>query len=1109
MSAWRRMCAVAIALLLIAGPAAAQKHGKRFPEKPPNDPEYDIAEQDPQQHTFDDEQWYLYSFMPKSAPLASDPEGAAGMSIDRAWRKYSIGTPKTVVAYIEGGVNWRIDDAKDIAPKTYLNKGELPRPEKRGGKRAKTYDVNHDGAVTIADYAQDPRLPNKHINGLLTPEDLIVRFSNHRDDDRNGYVDDISGWNFHRDNNDPATNDTVYGHSDSFLRQIGAATNNNFQGAAICPRCLVLPVKAGDEALDRTDKLAEAILFAVDSGVDVIDVTSGELGYSPFMAHAMEYAFHRGVVVAAASNDFDSTDHQSGMFWPHAWPGNGIVSDGTNSGQGARSATTFRERSNYTSWGPHALFSVSTQGGTTSEATPTTAGVAALVAAYGRQAAKKGVIPHRLSADEIKQVVRATASPITNPNLGWPGQRGASWNIQYGYGRPNVYKAMRAIAQGRVPPETVITAPRWYQLFDPTRNKTIAVRGEFKSSHGPARYKLQYALGASPKDADFKTIASSPRARRRFSGVLGRLSLSKIPESFWKKPYADCTDMALSCSEQYTVTLRLQVVDHKGILGEDRRAVDVFHDDSLRGGNPRWIGLSGESQPALVDLNGDGHPEIVFASTSGAVRALEANGKELRGWPVHTRRLQAFGSGKYGYGKARAYKSGAIPPARDPILTPIAAGDLDGDHRPEVVASSTNGIVYGWHEDGKPLRGFPITLGSQFHSLSVPPPHADFTRLPSQGVFAVPVLGDLNDDGTLEIVQAAFDGKIHAIEPDGRELDGWPVTEKIPRSLGPPGYAYVRDHKLAATPVLADLDGDGKLEVVERSQESFTPGSGLQFGGDVFLDAFYADGTKHSGGAEVPGWPVSFASVVEYYGSAQDFLTEGAESPVAADVDGDGSDEIAFSPWLSPTYLVRGDGSIAGTYGPAPGTDPAAPVAFTMMGAFGKFGPAPVLSYLTGGVGGDSVAHLLQPGKAGAITDYVRAYGAASQQPLPNFPQRSMGIAFFGEPDIADVTGDGSAEVLQGADTSTLDAFDGTGRVPDGWPKFTGGWTFAAPAVGDLDGDGKVEVVATTREGYLFVWNTPGDASANTEWWHTRHDEYNSGNYEMKTNLGAHPTPAP
>ena len=87
-----------------------------------------------------------------------------------------------------------------IAPKTYINKGELPKP-----KGSTTYDANHDGTFNVDDYAEDPRLPAEHVNGLLTPEDLIVAFSDGKEDDGNGYTDDISGWNFYLDHNDPAT----------------------------------------------------------------------------------------------------------------------------------------------------------------------------------------------------------------------------------------------------------------------------------------------------------------------------------------------------------------------------------------------------------------------------------------------------------------------------------------------------------------------------------------------------------------------------------------------------------------------------------------------------------------------------------------------------------------------------------------------------------------------------------------------------------------------------------------------------------------------------------------------------------------------------------------
>jgi hypothetical protein len=51
-----------------------------------------------------------------------------------------------------------------------------------------------------------------------------------------------------------------------------------------------------------------------------------------------------------------------------------------------------------------------------------------------------------------------------------------------------------------------------------------------------------------------------------------------------------------------------------------------------------------------------------------------------------------------------------------------------------------------------------------------------------------------------------------------------------------------------------------------------------------------------------------------------------------------------------------------------------------------------------------------------------------------------------------------------------LHAFAGAGGEAEGFPKFTGGWIFSAPAAGDLDGDGRLDVVAVTREGYLFAW---------------------------------------
>ena len=63
-------------------------------------------------------------------------------------------------------------------------------------------------------------------------------------------------------------------------------------------------------------------------------------------------------------------------------------------------------------------------------------------------------------------MLRATASDIDDPNLGWPGKPG--WDLQYGYGRPNVWRAMQAVLAGDIPPVGWIESPDWYALYDPT-----------------------------------------------------------------------------------------------------------------------------------------------------------------------------------------------------------------------------------------------------------------------------------------------------------------------------------------------------------------------------------------------------------------------------------------------------------------------------------------------------------------------------------------------------------------------------------------------------------------------------------------------------------------
>ena len=91
--------------------------------------------------------------------------------------------------------------------------------------------------------------------------------------------------------------------------------------------------------------------------------------------------------------------------------------------------------------------------------------------------------------------------------------------------------------------------------------------------------------------------------------------------------------------------------------------------------------------------------------------------------------------------------------------------------------------------------------------------------------------------------------------------------------------------------------------------------------------------------------------------------------------------------------------------------------------------------------------------------------------------------------------GDGESEVIQGGSGNVLHAFREDGSEPSGWPKHPGGWLLASPAVGNVDRDRAREVVAVTRDGWLYVWQTSARAGAPADWPSFRHDSRNSGRF--------------
>jgi subtilisin family serine protease len=132
---------------------------------------------------------------------------------------------------------------------------------------------------------------------------------NQKDDDGNGYVDDIHGWNFIGENNDITD---YYGHG-TFVAGIIAAKTNNAEGiAGINPGARIMTLKAADkEGRARSLAIYRAIRYAVDNGARVINISLGAKGISHLEQVGVNYAYAQGclVVVSAGNQTGDISEY--------------------------------------------------------------------------------------------------------------------------------------------------------------------------------------------------------------------------------------------------------------------------------------------------------------------------------------------------------------------------------------------------------------------------------------------------------------------------------------------------------------------------------------------------------------------------------------------------------------------------------------------------------------------------------------------------------------------------------------------------------------------------------------------------------------------------------
>lgn len=1113
----------------------------------PNDPDWGYKTADLPKDR-EKGQWEYFGFQPDRSPgapaLRADEVGkASGISLDLAWR-YTTGSPKVVIAILDSGPKW---DDKDIANKAYINVGELGshKPKTKTGPCMgkgdfPEFDCNGDGVVTVQDWADDPSLVpaasmghpqgDKNNNGILDAGDLILNFSDGVDDDKNGYVDDISGWDFLMDDNDPYE-DTRFYHGTNQAKDAAAETNNMMGGVGVCPQCRFVPLRVADSFIATGNEFAQASAYAADMGAAAIECALGAITTSKYAHDAVEYAWKKGTIVTASMADENSKHQNAPNTANYVFAAHSIINNGANGDvTSAESFLCFEPGSNY---GGNNYIST-----TTEAASSGAAGVNSGVVGMMQSAAiKYGSYP--LAPGEILQLFTMTADDIDVGESRMPmakyywSQKG--FDQRFGYGRTNVNTAVEWIKDGKIPPEVNITDPVWFDNFYTDRTPTAELHGTISAKRATSYdYVVEWAPGVQPLDEAFKTITKADGIDGKTVTGDGGAPLATLDLANMDPKHERDVDSPFGENDN-AITIRIRVkANYPGIgqvPGEYRRTIYAQKDPDLLPGFPIKMKTSFESSPKLADIDGDGVREIVQADASGNVHAwkITKDGPvELPGFPFKAKRADGLVAGDppaKTYLGAKAYQAGGIDPdeAREGFVATVAIADVDGDGKPEIAASTYEGTLYLIDTTGKAKPGWPVRLPyvpSCPLDPTVPKPDICMspTALLQRGAFASPVLIDMNKDGKLDFVQAAQDGHIYIFDSDGKALPGWPV--RVHHDGGPDiAKEY---NRILTTPAVADANGDGIPDILTGSSEKL--GGGSDVGAFYLIDGrgTLAPGATAARPGYMPNWPVGTGSLNVLVLLGEGVTTSGA----FFDLDGDGKPEALYHGNGSPPVIVPVDPGGQDKITSTPkNAMPTAVKGNLSTGTFGDFSTAktpdvmfPLFAHPTIGdldldgtpdviAGGGSLSLLGNLTSKGNATIkpaqfLVGAWNGKTGKMFPYSPFPIEDYMFVNSQTIADITGDGVPEIITGSGGFHVRAFDVCGREAAGFPKKTGQWVMATTAVGDIDGDGTLEAVVGTRSGFLYAWKTKGKADGVIQWptWH--HDNQNTGNYNHALDQG-------
>ena len=400
--------------------------------------------------------------------------------------------------------------------------------------------------------------------------------------------------------------------------------------------------------------------------------------------------------------------------------------------------------------------------------------------------------------------------------------------------------------------------------------------------------------------------------------------------------------------------------------------------------------------------------------------------------------------------------------------------DLDLDGNNEVIVPATNGKIYAWKSDGSSY-------------IQGAMPDGFFAQTPE--LYSTIAIGDVRDNEKLEVVAASADGQVY-----GFDFLGGLVL-----------YNLFTNDKIRAAPVLADLDDDGKKDIIVGSM-------------DMRLYAWKGDGQP------IPGFPKYLGSEIRTSVAITDennpkIVALGSDNRLFlinkdATIDSGFPKDLSINPLLTYSPPVVGDVDRDGK-----------PEIVVIINS--GYDYRLMILDLTGIIKYRSRDLIRNPAyTAPALADidhdgFLEILIAAKNNIyafnhngtlVNNYPfaqdstysvtEVAGGFLITTDIDfiynsslvVGDINQDGTDDLIIGSPQFGILGFDShNGKMLEYFPLMTKGPVSAPPLLFDFDHDGDLEIAAGDNNGRFYIWSLPGDTA--TVWGQYLHDPANTGKY--------------